>query len=202
MSEPIECECIQCGNLFFRDFVFVDIVFDIYQSICYPCISFNIVQSLVNCIDIDHFDNIDKIKCDLDKLDGIMLWKAFEYYCCYKYGLIPWSLLPVNIKEKLSKRKIFNDCGIDGISYDLKTSLQCKYRDNTNITFTELSTFYALSKGILKCDKLFLDVLNTSKISKLGQQLREIIINKVAKENFINELSRIIYEHNERSEHN
>src|SRR5271156_95670 len=98
----------------------------------------------------------------LKTLNGNTLWKLFEYKQCISNNVIPWDLLSFDQKEQLKLKDIYRDFGIDGISNDFITSLQCKYRDNTSITFREISTFYHLS-DIIGCKHLILDMLNTSK---------------------------------------
>lgn len=87
------------------------------------------------------------------------------------------------IKKKLTSKNIFRDFGIDGISDNLLTSLQCKYRDNTNISFREISTFYGLS-SIIGCKNLILDVLNTNKYCPLISSFPNLKINKINKKTF------------------
>jgi superfamily II DNA or RNA helicase len=185
-KEEIKKECIQCD----------EILSDSHTNICDSCVNTNIVKSLGNSINVDSLLDINKIKTELTKLNGNSLWKCFEYYSCNKYDLIPWDLLPIDIKDKLTEKEIYNDCGIDGISSDLLKSLQCKYRDGTNITFREISTFYTLSKGILDCNKLLLEVLNTSKVRPLVKTVKEIKTNIQEKKKFIDDVSKVIYDFN------
>lgn len=132
----------------------------------------------------------------LNTLNGNTLWKVFEYYSCKINNVIPWDLLPLELKEILANKNIFRDFGIDGISNDLLTSLQCKYRDNTNISFREISTFYGLS-SIIGCKNLILDLLNTSKYYPLINSFPNLRINKIQKITFLNNLTDFIVCNNE-----
>ena len=111
-----------------------------------------------------HINELDKmiVSKEFSNLNGNKLWPLFEYYSCLLNNVIPWNYLPFNLKEELAKKDICRDFGIDGISNDLKISLQSKCRDGTNISFREIGTFNLLS-NIIGCDKLILDMLNTSK---------------------------------------
>lgn len=95
--------------------------------------------------------------------ENIKNWKLFELYSCYKLGFIPWSLLDPDIRDNFNIN--CKDMGIDGISSDLSTSLQCKLRNNNYITYTELSTFYTYS-SVLNCKTKIISHNESAKISK------------------------------------
>jgi superfamily II DNA or RNA helicase len=120
-----------------------------------------------------------------------VLWQLFEYYCCYKHNFIPWNLMTILKRQYMLDNNIpCKDYGIDGISDDFKQSLQSKFRNNSSITYTELSTFFTTSKGLLNCDKLYLDMLETSKPTKLISSL-PIEIIKYNKDKFLNEVEKL-----------
>lgn len=144
-------------------------------------------------LDID-IDNTKEISNHLNSLNGNSLWKLFEYGTCISENVIPWDLLSFDHKEKLSKLSIYRDFGIDGISDDFSTSLQCKYRDNTNIKWTEIANFDSLSR-IIKCKKLLLNILDTSKYPKLVDNIENLTIDRISKKEFIDDLVQFVIDY-------
>jgi len=144
-------------------------------------------------LDID-IDNIKEVLNHLNSLNGNSLWKLFEYGTCISENVIPWDLLSFDHKEKLSKLNIYRDFGIDGISDDFSTSLQCKYRDNTNIKWTEIANFDSLSR-IIKCKKLLLNILDTSKYPKLVDNIENLTIDRISKKEFIDNLVQFVIDY-------
>jgi superfamily II DNA or RNA helicase len=124
-----------------------------------------------------------------------VLWQLFEYYTCYKRNLMPWNLMSIIKRQYMIDNKIpCKDHGIDGISDDFKISLQSKFRNNTSITYTELSTFFTMSKGLLNCDQLFLDILDTSNPCQWIANL-PITVTRYNKDHFLIECEQL-YENN------
>ncbi len=113
---------------------------------------------------ISELYNIYHSKCP----DNVITWKLFELYCCYKLNFIHWNYIDPIIKDTFIYNK---DMGIDGLSTDCKTSLQCKWRNDNTINFTELSTFNTYSQ-LLKIENKILSH-NTS--CKISNNLKTII---------------------------
>lgn len=53
---------------------------------------------------LNNSQNRDEIFKTLNSLNGNTLFKLFEYYSCQLNNLIPWDLLPFEIKEQLSSK--------------------------------------------------------------------------------------------------
>lgn len=88
-----------------------------------------------------------------------ILWKLFEYAACLWADVVPWDMVPPTDKER--------DYGVDGVSMDFKTAIQAKYRTNSTLSFTDITTFYTLGAGVLNVTTLHLICSDGCKISGL-----------------------------------
>jgi superfamily II DNA or RNA helicase len=156
---------------------------------------YQFLQKAINYTKKDKY-TLEELIQKYNSLSSNELWKIFEFYCCMKNDIIHWDYLPFEIKDWLYENyKITRDYGIDGLSEDKKISLQCKFRNNTNITYTEISTFFTLS-SLLKCEKLLLSTLNNAKISEMADNMinnLNITTQKLDKDTFIQDISKDIF---------
>jgi superfamily II DNA or RNA helicase len=152
---------------------------------------YQILQKSINYLNKDEL-TIDNLIDRYNKLSSNEIWEIFEYYSCIKYNLVQWNHISFDTKDWLYDNfGITRDYGIDGLSEDKKISLQSKYRNGTNITFREASTFFGLS-SILKCEKMILSTLNDAKIDKIVNNFK-FEIDKIDKEQFIKDIANDVY---------
>lgn len=152
---------------------------------------YQILQKSINYLQKDEL-TIDDLINRYNKLSSNELWEIFEYYSCIKYNVIQWNHVSFDIKDWLYDNfGITRDYGIDGLSEDKKVALQSKYRNGTNITFREASTFFALS-SILKCEKMILSTLNNTKVDKIIKNFN-FDIDKIDKKEFIKDIATNVY---------
>lgn len=109
-------------------------------------------------------------------------WQLFEWAGCLASNTIPWHLVPPTIKE--AKNIPIVDHGIDGISSDFTRAVQVKYRNNTSVTFREISTFYTSAREFTNSDELVLLHSETAKIAKSVTALTKISKHVLSQETF------------------
>jgi len=93
---------------------------------------------------------------DMHKLAPKDKYLAFEYLCALEMRAVHWSKIPKEIKAKYDLPPK-QDYGVDAMTLDGKMTVQAKWRPASGyINFTEISTFYTLSHGIIGAKRLVL----------------------------------------------
>ena len=111
--------------------------------------------------------------------------KVFEILSAIDLDMILWDDLPPDFDTKFNVPHKM-DYGVDLITLEYDKCCQVKlYNENSRITWTDISKYYAYSKGILKIDNMILYKKNEPKIDKMGEKLiQNNNIQVIRKEDF------------------